>query len=344
MILLIGLLACADEQLAPLKGALSDYEVGRAALAEGQPARAAEAFAAARKGDPTSPVLALWEARARAAAGDLAASEALASGVITAHPDAGLAWYNRAAWRMRLGRTDEAAADLRQALTLGVRSPYEAAIDPDFAPALGTPAFAELLPPGPVYVRADAPPGAVFVGSDVAVSFEVIAAPAVALTLRRSGDDPGCLRLEGVVEDEKRGAGFRARRVELRMRASAPCVATLHFEVEVSAPVFTTVAVPPLLVHVEAPSSFAGTASEALPADVPLPGALASADGAWAGGRLRTLVWAMGRADEAPTLEGRSAPIRLELRADGETRAAGGAWLSPEAGTLRAGGWSLLVE
>ncbi len=342
-LLLLGLLACADKELAPLKGALEDYERGRAQLAEGNPAGAAEAFAAARKGDPTSPVLALWEARARAAGGDLAAAETLATEVIVSVPEAGLAWYNRAAWRMRLGRADEAAADLRQALTLGVRTPYEAAIDPDFALALGTPAFAELLPPGPVYVKADAPAGAVFVGGDVTVVFEVIAAPAVTLALRRSGADPGCLRLEGVVEEEKRGPGLRARRVELRMRGTAACAATLHFEVAVASPVVATVPVPPILVQVEAPSSFAGGAAERLPTEVPLPGTLASADGAWAGGRLEGVVWAMGRADESPRFEGRSAPIRLELRADGETRAAGGAWISPSTGTLEAGEWRLPV-
>jgi hypothetical protein len=51
----------------------------------------------------------------------------------------------------------------------------------------------------------------------------------------------------------------------------------------------------------------------------------------------------MGRADESPRFEGRSAPIRLELRADGETRAAGGAWISPSTGTLEAGEWRLPV-
>jgi hypothetical protein len=343
LILAFLLAACADPELAPLKGALGDYEAGRAALDAGRPAEAAAAFARAREGDPNSPVLALWEARARAAAGDLAAAEALASAVITAHPDAGLAWYNRAAWRMRLGRPDDAAQDLRRALTLGVRSPYEAAIDPDFAPALGTAPFAELLPPGPVFVRSEGPPGAVFLGSDVLVYVELIGSPEVAVGLRRSGADPGCLRLDRVVDDEHRQPGVRARRVELRLQAVAPCAATLHFEAVVTAPVAATVPVPPVLVTVEAPSSFSAAPAVTLPGEIPLPGGLAAVDTSWQGGRIGGLVWALGRADERPLLNGLSAPIALELRADGDTRASGGAWPAPGAGTLAAGAWTLAV-
>lgn len=343
MILLWLLSACADEQLAPLKGALVEYEAGRAALAEGDAAAAAEAFAAARKGDPSSAVLALWEAKAHAQAGNLAAAEALATATLKAHPDAGLAWYNRSAWRLRLGRPEEAAADLRRALTLGVRSPYEAAIDPDFAVALGTAPFAELLPPGPAFARSEGPQGAVFLGSDVLVAVEMIAAPPVVLSLRRSGDDPGCLRLDRVVEDDHRAPGVLARRVELRLRAVAPCTATLHFEVEVTAPTKATVAVPPVVVVVEAPSSFLAGPAAQLPRAVPLPGLLAATDGSWSAGRLGNVVWAVGRVDETPLIGGRAPAFGLELRVDGETRAAGGGWFAAEPSTVTAAGWSAAI-
>ena len=198
MILVLAL-ACRDAEFAPLRGALDDYGRGREAFDEGNHQDAIASFVKAREGDPTSAVLMLWEARARAAGGDLAAAEALATQVITAQPEAGLAWYNRAAWRVRLGHADAAAADLKRALATRIRSPYEAAIDADFASVLGTPAFAELLPPSPVVALVVPPEGSVFVGSEVLVQVQLLSAPALVASLRRAGPSPGCLVLDRVV-------------------------------------------------------------------------------------------------------------------------------------------------
>ncbi len=336
-------LACADPELAPLVRARDEYTRGAAALDAGRHAEAIEAFAAARAGDPQSPVLALWEARARAASGDVAAAEALATEVLRTHPDAGLAWYNRAAWRLRLGQADAAAGDLRRALKLGVRSPFEAAIDPDFAGVLGTPAFADVLPAGPVLARTQGPDGAVFLGSDVLVQVELVSAQTVQLDLVREGAAPGCLVLDRVVEDRHEEAGVLLRRLDVHLRAVAPCDAVLRFAVEVTAPTASRAESPPVSVKVEAPSTFVAGPPAWLPDRLPLPGALVPTDGDFAAGRVGELVWALGRADRAPTLGGRSPEVGLEYRVDAGTRAAGGAWRHTGAGEVHAGEWRTTV-
>ncbi len=341
MILLF--LACADEQLAPLKTALDAYTRGKAALDAGHPDEAIEAFAAARKGDPESPVLALWEARARAEGGDVAAAEALATDVLREHPDAGLVWYNRAAWRVRLGHPDAAAEDLRRAITLGAASPYQAAIDPDFLPVLGTEPFAAVLPPTPALIQVVGPAGSVFVGSDVVVEVTMASAPEVGLELERPAATPGCLRLESVVEETHLEAGVQSRRADLHFRAIGPCTFDLALTLRTTTPVDRSIPAAPVAIAVEAPSTWDPSLPEELPTVFPLPGTLATPDGAWAAGRLAEVAWAIGRADEAPTLAGESPPVRLELRVDGTTRAAGGAWPGRPAGPVKAGDWSVEV-
>ena len=142
------LLACtgADPRFAGYARALEAYDRGRAALDAGKPAEAVKAFADARVADPDSLPLRFWEAKALADAGDLASADARITEVIQSDPRNGPAWYERAAWRARAGRLDEAASDLREGIRLGARSPLEAAADPDFAAALGHPAFAGVLP------------------------------------------------------------------------------------------------------------------------------------------------------------------------------------------------------
>ncbi|GDX79979.1 hypothetical protein LBMAG42_17900 [Deltaproteobacteria bacterium] len=343
MIAALLLLACADKELAPLKGALDDYSRGRAALEAGEKEAAVAAFVEARRGDPGSAVLALWEARARAATGDVAGAEALATGVIAEHPDAGLAWYNRAAWRVRLGHHDAAADDLRHAIVLGARSPYEAALDEDFRSVLGTAPFLEVLPPAPVVGRTTGPEGNVFLGSDLLVQVELLSAPGVRAELHRSTDSPGCVVLERVVEDQATQAGVLARRIDLHFRASAACSARLAFDVSMTDGSMPPIPMLPVAIQVEAPSSFRQPAPDVLPSRIPLPGSIAPTSGGWTAGRAGGLVWAMGRADVSPTLDGASAPIRLELRVDGSTRAAGGAWPNTSGGTVAAGDWSLAV-
>ncbi len=332
-------LACRDAEFAPLRGALADYSSGRKAFEAGDHEMAIASFVKAREGDPDSAVLMLWEARARAAGGDVVAAEALATQVITAHPDAGLAWYNRAAWRVRLGHTDAGAEDLKRALVTGIRSPYEAAIDPDFVSVLGTPAFVELLPPAPVVAVVVPPAGSVFVGSEVLIQVQLVSAPTVLASLRRTSPSSSCLVLDRIVEDQHRGGGVLARRVDLYFRAVGPCDVELSLLAEATSPVVASAALPPIRVVVEAPTAFTAPPPKELPEQLPLPGTLAAADGAWAAGRVGRVAWAMGRADQVPTLGGSPPNMKLELRVDGTTRAGGGAWLGDSGGEVRAGDW-----
>ncbi|MSQ00990.1 MAG: tetratricopeptide repeat protein [Myxococcales bacterium] len=336
-------LACRDAEFAPLRGALDEYGRGREAFEAGNHPEAIAAFVKAREGDPGSAVLMLWEARARAASGDVAGAEALATQVVTAHPEAGLAWYNRAAWRVRLGHPDAAAEDLERALATGIRSPYEAAIDTDFSTVLGTAPFEDVLPPTPVVVRVVPPQGSVFVGSEVLIQAQLLSAPTLVASLRRTGPSPGCLVLDRVVEDQHTGEGVLARRIDLYFRAVGSCDVELNVLAEASSPVRATVPLPPVRVLVEAPSRFIPPPPRDLPVDLPLPGTLATADGAWAAGRTGSTVWAIGRADQAPTFVGRPPDIKLELRVDGTTRAGGGAWLAAWEGEVLAGGWTAVV-
>ncbi len=343
MIGAVFILSCADPQFAPLKQALLDFERGQEEMAAGQPAQAAESFVRARAGDIQSPVLALWEARARAAAGDVEGAERLATEVLRSQPDAGLASYNRAAWRVRLGRTEGAAEDLARAIAIGFRSPYEAAIDPDFAPVLGTAPFAAVLPPTPVVARATGPDGSVFLGSAVLVSVALLSAPEGVVELWRTGPSPGCVVLDRIVEDQVSKAGVLARRIDLHFRATGACTTELTLEARMTQPVLARVSAGVVRIDVAAPSSFAQAAPDVLAEQFPLPGSLAAEDAAWGAGRVGSLVWAMGRADVAPTFNGAVPPIRLELRVQGSTRAAGGAWPVQGGGEVAAGEWRTRV-
>lgn len=254
--LLALVLACADEELAPLKASLDAYQRGTALLDAGKPAEAVLEFEAARKGDPSSPVLALWEARARAAAGDVPAAEALATEVLRGHPDAALAWYNRAAWRARMGQPEAAAGDLSRALSLGIRSPFEAARDADFAPYLAHPAFEGVLPPAPVLAKVSGPDGAVFVGSDVLVQVELLSAPGVGATVRRVGASPPCLGLERLVEDRREAAGVLARRVDLYLRATGGCTGEVALQLAPDDAPGALITPPAVAIQVDAPSGY----------------------------------------------------------------------------------------
>lgn len=322
-----------DEALAPYVRAVDAWEEGRDALAAGRPADAADAFARARKADDRSSALGLWEAKALADAGRLPEADAVLSALVRSEPNLGAAWYNRAAYRVRAGRMEEAAADLGEALRRKVRSPLEAAADPDFAPALGHPAFAALLPSAPLQADAVAPEGSVFVGSDLNVEVRVAALPDADLALQHVGVDPGCVRLVRVVQDDHAEPGATLRRVTLVFRAEGPCSSRLGpFRVAAGATGVEVAAVP---VVVEAPPGTPPAKVPPLPATLPLPGALAPKDASAAFVRVGDGVAWMGRPDRLPTGNDRRPDVALEWRVDGQTRAAGGWWREAGPVTLK---------
>jgi hypothetical protein len=339
---LLSLLGCDDPALEPFAASLSSWDEGRAALAAGHPADAVTAFAAARTKDPGSVALRLWEAKALADAGRLDEADARLTELVHADPKVGEAWYNRAAYRARTGRLAESAADLREALALGTRSALEAADDPDFAAAREDAAFAGILPAQPLEASAHGPGGSVFVGSRYTLSLAITALPKAELVIERLGVDPGCLRLQRIVQDDHAEAGQTQRQFAVDLRAEGPCDAPIGpFAVRAGT---ARLALDPVAVKVEAPPGAAAVVGlPPLPTLVPVPGALAPLDGGFLARRGSDGVVAMGPLDRVILGGGRPPDVVLEWRVDGQARANGGWWRTSEPVALSADEWSETV-
>lgn len=322
--LLSWLIACKDPALVPFADALSTWEAGRARLDAGDPTGAATRFAEARTHDGQSPALVLWEAKARADAGDLDAAVGLLDGALARDGALALAQYNRAAYRARQGRLAEAAADLRAAIGAGVASPYGAAADPDFAPHRADPAFSGLLPEKPAVGRVRGPEGAVWIGSTVEVSLLIESLATSSLSLRREGADPGCLSLDRVVEDDVEQADVRLRELTLRLLARGPCTATLGPFVITAEGV--EVPVGPVTVVVEAPPGTAPAAPTPLPTEIPVPSTLAPTDAGVRTEHAAGGTTALGPLDTVLSAAGQKPAYGIEWRMGGQTRATGGFW------------------
>ncbi|MDP2306400.1 MAG: tetratricopeptide repeat protein [Pseudomonadota bacterium] len=336
------LVGCDDPALKPFAASLDAWDDGREALEDGRPADAVTAFATARTHDPGSVAIRLWEAKALADAGALEEADARLSELVHADPAVGVAWYNRAAYRARANRLPEAAADLSQALTLGARSALEAADDPDFAAALAHPAFAGILPAQPLEATVTGPDGAVYVGSRYTLEFTISALPAAEISIERSGADPGCLRLQRIVQDDHGEAGRTTRRLAVDLRAEGPCDSTLGpFVVTAGG---ARLSLDPVSVKIEAPpGALPVTPLRPLAGTVPVPSALAPPDAGFAARRADVGVLAMGRPDRAIVGAGKPPDVLLEWRVDGQTRATGGWWYATGALALTAEGWAETV-
>ena len=320
---LITLLACRDAALIPYSDALAAFEDGRAHLASGAPGPAAANFGEARGHDPRSPALVLWQAKAWADAGDTERAVALLDDLLATDPDLGLAHYNRAAYRARLGRLDDAALDLAVALQADVASPYGAAADPDFAPHRTAQAFSGLLPAQPAIGRVSGPEGAVWVGSNVELTLVIESLATSPLAVHREGADPGCLRLDKVVEDDVEQADVRLREVTLRLTALGTCTATLGPFVVTAEGV--PVPLGSVALVVEGPPGYVGEAA-ALPTDLPVPSTLAPTGSAVRVERAPGGTIAMGPLDAALKGGDQEPLYRLEWRMRGQPRAVGGFW------------------
>jgi len=335
-------LACDDPALEPFAASLSAWDEGRAALADGRPADAVTAFAAARVKDPGSVALRLWEAKALADAGRLDEADARLSELIHAESKVGEAWYNRAAYRARAGRLAESAADLQQALALGTRSALEAADDPDFSAAREAPAFAGILPAQPLQASAHGPDGAVFVGSRYTLAIAVTALPKAELVIERLGGDPGCLRLQRIVQDDHAEAGQAQRQLSIDFRAEGPCDTTIGpLSVAAGTARISLDAIP---VQVEAPPGAAAVLGlPPLPGSFPVPSAFAAPGGGFLARRIPEGVVAMGPLEHVIAGGGRPPDVVLEWRVDGQARANGGWWRISEPIVVSAGEWSETV-
>jgi hypothetical protein len=150
------------------RDAIDAWRVGKKALDDGDPAGALKHFETASAARPKDALLVAWQGNALEAAQDLEGALKKLDRALLLSPKLGLAQYNRAAILARLGRTEDAAAQLMSALSTGVATAGEAAADPDFAAVLSDPAFS-FLPTRAPTLTIDAPEGPVFWGSQVQV-------------------------------------------------------------------------------------------------------------------------------------------------------------------------------
>jgi hypothetical protein len=179
MLWLALLVACngGDPELGRRKASLDAWERGVALLDGGDATAARAAFQESRKSRPSDALLLAWEARAAAAEGDLDAAIALLDEALAADPGFAEARYNRAAYHARNDDPEKAAEDLADALMAGVdQLPRDVREDPDFAPWLGHPAFADVLPQEPLAVAVEVPEGSVFRGSEFTVRLRIAGA------------------------------------------------------------------------------------------------------------------------------------------------------------------------
>jgi len=172
--LILWLVACGgDPELRAQRNAITAWREGKAALESGDAEGALERFESARTHQPDDPVVAAWVASAHAKNGDLEGAVEGLGGVLESSPHFAEARYNRAAYLARLGRLDEAGAELSWALDDGAARARQAMVDPDFAPHLEHPAFA-FLPDEMLLVALDAPSEALFWGSEATVRFRIV--------------------------------------------------------------------------------------------------------------------------------------------------------------------------
>jgi hypothetical protein len=317
-----ALVGCDRPELEPFERAVSAYDDGRAALEGGRAEDAVTAFGRARAADPASVELAMWEARALAAAGRHDDADARLAEVLQRDPSLAVAWYNRGAYRARAGDANVAATYLREALARGASSAFEAAVDPDFAPLRAHPAFSDMLPAAPVVLDTRGPEGSVFLGSRLDVALRASSLPGAPLQLRRAGADPGCVRLVRVIEDTVEAPGLLTRTITLTFEATGPCDAALGPFEAVSGDSAVTGA--PVALRVEAPPGTA-PASSRLPVEIPLPGALVAPDRSLSAVRVGTGFAALS-AEGVGRTDGHAPHVALELRSSGETRVTGGYW------------------
>lgn len=212
MVILALLLACADPELARYKEALHAWDQGKAALDDGDAAKAAERFGRVAELDPQSPTALAWVAVARERAGDApGALDALDEGV-SRFPDDVTLRYNRAAWHARHGEVQAAADDLRALYTAGTVDPLEVGEDPDFASVAADPATAGLAPPPSVLTEIHGEGGPVLIGENATIELDLSAKTGELVSITDMGESTGLLRLARIVEDVDPSDGRRTSR------------------------------------------------------------------------------------------------------------------------------------
>ncbi|MCK6518903.1 tetratricopeptide repeat protein [Myxococcota bacterium] len=340
--LLLG--ACGEPRFDGLAQALAENDRGRALLDAGDPAGAAEAFARAITLDPASAELELWRARALAAAGDLPGAIDATSAALRKRSGDGVALYNRACYRARLGETEKAMIDLDAALATGAVSAQRAARDPDLQALRDDPLTRDRAPRPTLRCAAELPSEPVFIGAPLTLTVRAAFERGGALDVADLGERSALFRLARALEEVETEGDLTRVELSYELRPVAPGEGSLG-------PLRVTVnelvcEVAPLPFTVLGPEGFIPPALGLGP-DLSPPSALVA--GLALPGFTRRGARILARAEAGDELLLSPTPetiTRLELRERGLTRWVGvdAHTAAPTQVTVRRGGETLLEE
>jgi hypothetical protein len=230
--LILWLLACSEPPVAPKGGA----GVGEVVTVEDRAIDAHDRAMAAREAsdweqsifewskaielDPESPSLRLWLAQTHLDANQLESALSVLSQAVRDFPADPTCRYNRAALRARTGDIGGAADDLRRLKAMGALNPDETGSDPDFAALRADPVFSDLVAMPRIGLSGKAPEGAVLLGETWELELELSVPSLGSSELHWSDSSSSILRLESVIEEEKRlDARVRESDLYIRWRA-----------------------------------------------------------------------------------------------------------------------------
>lgn len=297
--MVLALVACwsssPDPDLGAQRAAVEGFVVAKAALDNGQSAAARKGFANL---PPVHPVIALWEARAAAEAGDLKGALAVLDDVIADLPEYGLARYNRAAYLARSGEIELAASDLEVALAMRATTLHEAMADPDFAPHLEHPALGFLVR-NALIVAVEPPPPSTFLGSEVRLTLRVTGAGNQPLTVT-SPQATGPVTLVEHTETLTQGAAGTGRTLVWAWRTDGPGTIVLDPLAVTAGPLTAETTGPRVLVAAPPERGDPTPKPLVFPVASVVGRDLAIGDARWAEGRLRIKVAAGDRLEREP--------------------------------------------
>lgn len=336
--------ACEEPRFGGLAQALAEHDRGRALLDAGDAPGAAAAFAQAITLDPTSAELELWRGRALAASGDLPGAIDATSAALRKRSGDGVALYNRACYRARLGEVENALIDLDAALATGAVSPQHAARDPDLQALRDDPRTADRAPRPTVRCAAELPPEPVFVGAPLTLTVHAAFERGGALDVAELGESAGLFHLGRALEEVETEGDLTRVTLSYELRPLAPGRGTLGpLRVTVNELVCEVAAMP---FTVLGPEGFVAPALGLGP-DLTPPSALVA--GLGLPGFTRRGARVLARAEVGDELVLSPTPgqlTRLELRERGLTRWVGVDAMATDATrvTVRRGGKTLLEE
>jgi hypothetical protein len=336
--------ACGEPRFGELAQALAENDRGRALLDAGDAAGAAAAFARAIELDPASADLELWRGRALAAAGDLPGAIDATTAALRKRSGDGVALYNRACYRARLGEVDNAMIDLDAALATEAVTAQHAARDPDLQALRDDPRTRDRAPRPTLRCAAELPSDAVFIGAPLTLTVQAAFERGASLGVAQLGEQAAQFTLARALEAVETEGDLTRVALSYELRAVAPGQGLFG-------PLRVTVnelvcEVAPMPFTVLGPEGFVAPPLGIGP-DLTPPSALVAGLGLPGFTRRGARVLARAEAgDELVLSPTPGATTRLELRERGLTRWVGVDALAPEATrvTVRRGGEVLLEE